>query len=125
MLSSALTLVVAQRLVRKLCPHCRRLIDDPIRLPPAYYPTPLPRWQAVGCEHCYHGFYGRAALFELLAITAELRHQIANDISAATLEAHAKQAGMSTLFESGCRAVDQGLTTFEELVRILGMPNVH
>lgn len=125
MLSSALTLVVAQRLVRKLCPHCRRLSDDPLRLPPAWYPTPLPRWQAVGCEHCYHGFYGRAALFELLAITAELRHQIANDASAATLEAHAKQAGMSTLFESGCRAVDQGLTTFEELVRILGMPDDH
>ena len=86
---------------------------------------PLPRWQAVGCEHCYHGFYGRVALFELLTITAELRHQIANDASAATLETYAKQAGMSTLFESGCRCVDQGLTTFEELVRILGMPNDH
>lgn len=65
------------------------------------------------------------SVVELLAITAELRHQIANDASAATLEAHAKQAGMSTLFESGCRAVDQGLTTFEELVRILGMPDDH
>ncbi|WP_336218513.1 type II secretion system protein GspE [Citrobacter amalonaticus] len=123
MLSSALTLVVAQRLVRKLCPYCRHLAEDPIRLPPTLFPTPLPHWQAPGCEHCYHGFYGRTALFELLSITPELRQHIAGNASAEALEMQARQAGMSTLFESGCRAVDEGLTTFEEVVRILGMPN--
>lgn len=123
MLSSALTLVVAQRLVRKLCPHCRRLTDDPVRLPQAVCAMPLPRWLAPGCEHCYHGYYGRTALFEVLPISAGLRQQIANGATAEALEGYARQAGMLTLFESGCRAVDQGLTTFEELVRILGIPN--
>lgn len=123
MLSSALNLVAAQRLVRKLCPHCRRLTNDPIRLPQTLCPTALPRWQAVGCEHCYHGFYGRTALFEVLPVTAELRQHIASGAPVEALEGYARQAGMLTLFESGCRAVDQGLTTFEELVRILGMPN--
>lgn len=123
MLSSALTLVVAQRLVRKLCPHCRRLADDPIRLPQAVYAIPLPRWQAVGCEQCYHGYYGRTALFEVLPLTAGLRLHIANGATAEALDGYARQAGMSTLFESGCQAVGQGLTTFEELVRVLGMPN--
>lgn len=46
MIASALTLVIAQRLVRKLCPHCRRRLDAPVTLPASLWPTPLPRWQA-------------------------------------------------------------------------------
>ncbi len=56
MLSSALTLVIAQRLVRKLCPHCRRQQGEPIHIPDNVWPSPLPHWQAPGCVHCYHGF---------------------------------------------------------------------
>lgn len=125
MLSSALTLVVAQRLVRKLCPHCRQLAGDPIHLPPELHPTPLPRWQGIGCEHCYHGFYGRTALFEVLPVMPALRQRIASGTTVETLEAYAIQEGMSTLYASGCRAVEQGLTTLEELIRVLGMPDEH
>ena len=46
MLSSALTLVIAQRLVRKLCPHCRRQQGEPIHIPDNVWPSPLPHWQA-------------------------------------------------------------------------------
>lgn len=123
MLSSALTLVIAQRLVRKLCPHCRRQQEEPIHIPDNVWPSPLPHWQAPGCVHCYHGFYGRTALFEVLPITPIIRQLISANTDVESLETHARQAGMRTLFENGCLAVEQGLTTFEELIRVLGMPH--
>ncbi|EAB6471777.1 type II secretion system protein GspE [Salmonella enterica subsp. enterica] len=123
MISSALTLVVAQRLVRKLCPHCKQRLNDPVVLSPNLWPSALPRWQASGCQHCYHGFYGRTALFEVLTVTPTLRQLIASGASAQALEAHLQQTGTGTLFENGCRAVEQGMTSFEEILRVLGMPH--
>ncbi len=123
MIASALTLVIAQRLVRKLCPHCRQSPGATFTLPKTLWPTPLPRWQAPGCDHCYHGYYGRTALFEVLPITPVLRQRIASGISADEVESDAQQAGMRTLFANGCLAVEQGLTTVEELIRVLGMPH--
>lgn len=123
MIASALTLVIAQRLVRKLCPHCRQSPGATFTFPKTLWPTSLPRWQAPGCEHCYHGYYGRTALFEVLPITPGLRQRIASGISADEVESDAQQAGMRTLFANGCLAVEQGLTTVEELIRVLGMPH--
>lgn len=123
MISSALTMVIAQRLVRRLCPHCRRETRDQAQLPRSVWPRPLPRWQPTGCDRCYHGFYGRLAIFEVLAIDNALRQAIASGAGTDVIEASARQAGMVSLFEHGCRAVEQGLTTIEELLRVLGMPN--
>jgi len=123
MISSALTMVIAQRLVRRLCPHCRRETRDQAQLPRSVWPRPLPRWQPTGCDRCYHGFYGRVAIFEVLAIDNALRQAIASGTGTDVIEASARQAGMVSLFEHGCRAVEQGLTTIEELLRVLGMPN--
>ncbi|HCL6645886.1 type II secretion system protein GspE [Raoultella ornithinolytica] len=123
MLSSALSLVIAQRLVRKLCVHCRRETGKTMDIPRRLWPRPLPRWQAVGCQHCYHGYYGRQALFELLPVNAPLRQAIARGPSALEIESLAREAGMMTLFESGCLAVEQGLTNLEEIVRVLGIPH--
>ena len=64
MISSALTMVIAQRLVRRLCPHCRRETRDQAQLPRSVWPGPLPRWQPTGCDRCYHGFYGRVAILK-------------------------------------------------------------
>ena len=123
MISSALTMVIAQRLVRRLCPHCRRETRDQAQLPRSVWPRPLPRWQPTGCDRCYHGFYGRVDIFEVLAIDNALRQAIASGAGTDVIEASARQAGMVSLFEHGCRAVEQGLTTIEELLRVLGMPN--
>lgn len=123
MISSALTMVIAQRLVRRLCPHCRRETRDQAQLPRSVWPRPLPHWQPTGCDRCYHGFYGRVAIFEVLAIDNALRQAIASGAGTDVIEASARQAGMVSLFEHGCRAVEQGLTTIEELLRVLGMPN--
>ena len=123
MISSALSMVIAQRLVRRLCPHCRREASEHAELPRAVWSRPLPRWQPTGCDRCYHGFYGRVAIFEVLAIDNALRQAIASGAGIEVIEASARQAGMVSLFEHGCRAVEQGLTTIEELLRVLGMPN--
>ena len=122
MVSSALIMVVAQRLVRRLCPHCQKRLPNAQPLPPSLWPRPLPHWTAPGCEHCYHGYQGRLALFELLPLTPTLRQCIAGGFSPAELMVHARESGMTTLFENGCRAVEQGLTTQEELLRVLGLP---
>ncbi|HID9100523.1 TPA: type II secretion system protein GspE [Klebsiella quasipneumoniae] len=123
MISSALSLVIAQRLVRKLCPHCRRNAGSAADLPHSLWPRPLPRWQAAGCEHCYHGYHGRLALFEVLPVTPGLRQGIVQGLNAIEIESLARAAGMMTLFESGCQAIEQGLTSLEEVVRVLGIPH--
>ncbi|MCE0813687.1 type II secretion system protein GspE [Buttiauxella sp. S04-F03] len=123
MLASALNMVVAQRLVRKLCPHCKEQLPEDIILPTSLWATALPRWQATGCERCYGGFYGRSALFEILLIDTALQSAIIAGMPAYEIETLARQQGMMTLFESGCQAVEQGLTTLEELYRVLGVPH--
>ncbi len=122
MVSSALLMVVAQRLVRKLCSHCRTEAHGNHPLPLSLWPRPLPHWTAAGCQHCYHGYQGRLALFEVLPLTPALRQSIAHGANPSEMMLHARQEGMSTLFESGCLAVEQGLTTQEELLRVLGIP---
>lgn len=122
MVSSALVMVVAQRLVRKLCPHCRQKTSSEHTFPHTLWPRPLPHWETPGCQDCYGGYQGRLALFEVLPVTAPIRQAIANGATPAELMHHARLEGMSTLFESGCLAVEQGLTTQEELFRVLGIP---
>lgn len=123
MISSALSLVVAQRLVRKLCPHCRRETGSTANVPHSLWPRSLPHWQAPGCQHCYHGYYGRLALFELLPVNNALRQAITQGLSAEEIEMLARESGMMTLFESGCLAVERGMTSLEEVVRVLGIPH--
>lgn len=123
MISSALSLVIAQRLVRRLCPHCRHEASGREELPRTLWPRPLPRWQPTGCDRCYHGFYGRVAIFEVLSIDSTLRQAIANGATIEVIEDSARQSGMTSLFEHGCMAVEEGLTTIEEVVRVMGMPD--
>lgn len=123
MISSALSVVVAQRLVRRLCPYCRQQTENLQPLPASLWPRPLPHWPPKGCDHCYHGYQGRLAIFEILPINTALRQIITQGLSSREILQHAQQQGMSTLFENGCRAVEAGLTTQEELLRVLGMPN--
>lgn len=123
MLASALQMVLAQRLVRKLCPHCKRQAKEETFLPSNLCSTPMTDWQSVGCERCYGGFYGRFALFEILLIDSSLRAAIVNGAHASEIETLARQQGMLTLFENGCQAVRQGLTTLEEVYRVLGVPH--
>ncbi len=124
MISSALSLVIAQRLVRKLCPHCRRNAGSAADLPHSLWAPPAATLAGSGLRTlCYHGYYGRLALFEVLPVTPGLRQGIVQGLNAIEIESLARAAGMMTLFESGCQAIEQGLTSLEEVVRVLGIPH--
>ena len=122
MISSGLLMVVAQRLVRRLCPWCQQQHGDVTELPASLWPRALPRWRAPGCERCCGGFSGRLALFEVLTVDAAVRRAIIDGASPEALDDLARRAGMATLFEHGCEAVERGQTTVEELLRVLGAP---
>ncbi|WP_300000007.1 type II secretion system protein GspE [uncultured Cedecea sp.] len=114
-LSSSLRLIVTQRLVRKLCLHCRQQSHDS-----SEPPSSRAYWQAAGCYRCYNGYYGRTALFEVLSVSETLGSLIIQGQSAIELEGIARQSGMATLFENGCRAAAQGITSLDEVHRVLG-----
>ena len=108
LLSSSLLGVLAQRLVRKLCPHCKR--QDP----PGGH-----GWQAVGCEKCGHtGYQGRMGVYELLETTDAIRAQIHDRASEAQIRKAAQHGGMQTMREDGARWLNDGTTTQAELLRV-------
>ncbi|MTD27371.1 type II secretion system protein GspE [Erwinia sorbitola] len=120
LLASALKLVIAQRLVRRLCKHCRQPAEATAHFPPHIWPGTVQNWRAVGCEHCFSGFYGRLPLFELLPVTARLQNALAKSARPEELAEIARQQGMNSLFVEGLHCVNRGDTTLEELTRVAG-----
>ena len=120
LLASSLTGVLAQRLVRRLCPACKRAA------PPdageqaqfsAHPPSVL--YRAVGCPACNHtGYQGRMGIYELLEVDDALRRMIHESAADQALREHALAAGMRPLREDGLRWVRSGDTTLEELLRV-------
>lgn len=107
LLSSSLLGVVAQRLVRNLCTHCRRFDEH------------TQTWHAVGCEKCGRsGYTGRMGVYELLLTTDKIRAMIHNRESEANIRAVAQEEGMVTMREDGQRWIAQGVTTEAELLRV-------
>ncbi len=105
LLSSSLLGIVAQRLVRKLCTHCKRY-DGQI-------------WHDVGCEKCGNtGYQGRVGVYELLLTTDEIRAQIHGNTSEANIRNTAIHNGMRTMREDGERWLIDGTTTQAELLRV-------
>lgn len=105
LLSSSLLGVVAQRLVRKLCTHCKRQEGQ--------------YWVAVGCEHCgQSGYQGRVGLYELLLTTEQIRAQIHSRASEAEIRTSAFHDGMQSMREDGERWLADGTTTQAELMRV-------
>lgn len=121
LLGSALRLIIAQRLVRRLCPHCRQPSQAVAHFPPELWPGTLQTWRAPGCDHCFSGYFGRLALFELLPVTAKIQNAIAADKPLDLILSLAKQQGMRSLFATGLEAVSQGETSLEEMQRVVGL----
>jgi general secretion pathway protein E len=110
LLSSSLLGTLAQRLVRKLCPHCKR--EE--RLPDG-----TSRWHPVGCTHCAHtGYKGRTGVYELMAADESLRSMVHNRAPEHELRAAAIAAGLKPMREDGERLVAEGITSLEEVVRV-------
>jgi protein transport protein HofB len=123
LLGPALQLIVAQRLVRRLCVHCRQPGQAIAHLPSELWPGTLQTWRAPGCDHCFSGYYGRLALFELLPMTAKLQNAISADMPLEHLLSLASQQGMKTLVAAGLEAVSRGETSLEEMQRVIGLDN--
>jgi len=114
--------VMAQRLVRRLCPHCKTQInpgpDDLPRDFPRHLLNGKPIYGPVGCRECRNlGYRGRMGIYELLVTTNEIR-QLANDrVSSWKIAQAAAEQGMISLRQDGWRKVISGSTSVEEVVR--------
>ena len=113
--------VIAQRLVRKLCPHCRKkrlATEEEKRLlkQDTYAETEI--YEPVGCELCNHtGYFGRTGVFEIMEVNEEIRNLIAEGGTSEELENAARRAGMRTLRDNGIRYVLEGVTSIEEMLK--------
>ncbi len=122
LVSSSVRAVVAQRLVRRLCPKCKKpgelseyeshvLRIDAGQLEQAHV------MRAVGCELCRgKGYKGRMGIFEIFIVDDEVRHMVNNNASTIALRQRARELGMRTLREDGVRKVLAGMTTAEEVI---------
>jgi general secretion pathway protein E len=107
LLSSSLIGVVAQRLVRKLCPECRE--PDPV----------AGGWRAVGCVACNRtGYQGRTGIHELFVVDDRIRALVHQGASEATLREAAEADGMRSMREDGGRWVESGVTSADEVIRV-------
>ncbi len=120
LLAAALTGVVAQRLVRRLCPHCREPSEEAL---PAWVEGESSTgrlWRAAGCAACGGtGFSGRLALQELLVVDAALQQAVVHRAGLEEMRELARRQGMRTLAEDGIEKALQGQTTLSEVVRVL------
>jgi len=122
-IASVLKGVIAQRLVRKLCDHCAVPVGIEVLptgvLPPAGRTGKLRR--AVGCKQCGgNGFRGRLAIQEIMTVDSTVGRLLGEGATPPAVASAARQAGMRTLWESGLERVWEGLTTTDELIRVLG-----
>jgi len=123
LITATLEAVIAQRLVRKICPHCKTsyVPDEEILIelgPDAATLAGATFHYGQGCESCHHtGYLGRTGLFEVMRIDAGVRHAIAHFASIEELRKTAIAGGMRTLRERGLTAATAGVTTIEEVLR--------
>ena len=114
--------VLAQRLVRRVCPKCSKPYKpEPEELKAlGLKPTASVSFQrAVGCPHCMQtGYRGRVGLFELLVVDDQVRELITQRADAGKIKKRAVQSGMTDLRSDGARKVLRGVTTFEEVRRV-------
>jgi len=115
LITSSLVAVLAQRLVRVICPDCKTSAPTAI--------TPdgdtIPTWRGAGCENCFNtGFRGRLGIFEMMELSEEIRTIIMRNEDASKLTAAARRDGMRNLREDGWLKVRRGITTSEEVTRV-------
>ncbi len=123
LVASTLNLVIAQRLVRKLCDHCKieKKVDS-LKLSPdirKYFHDNEKIFLPSGCSKCNKtGFSGRIPIFEMLKIEETLKDAILKNVSSFELRRIAIENGMKTLRDSGMEKVRRGLTTIEEVISV-------
>ncbi|MDR0274988.1 MAG: type II secretion system ATPase GspE [Burkholderiaceae bacterium] len=124
LITSTVNGVLSQRLVRRLCSHCKAPVQPAPELLHdsglgRFLPVGAPIYEARGCEHCRGtGYQGRTGIHELLVVDEAMRGAILKGRDASALQAVAVKAGMHTLYEDGLRKVAAGVTSLDELLRV-------
>lgn len=124
LISSALLLILAQRLARKVCKECKEPYeaDEDSLIPYGHSPQGLGKcafYKGKGCPTCnFTGMKGRVAIYEVMPVTQELRDLILRNAPTAEIRDVARQQGMKTLREAGLLKVIEGTTTVEEVLRV-------
>lgn len=122
LVASSLEAVLAQRLVRVLCKHCKQPDTSPTTAAikaQIGIPANTTVFRAVGCRECRNtGYHGRHAIFEWMDIDNDLRQLVLKNVSSGEIAAHAKRNGLRLLSEDGWRLVRAGVTTPEEVLRV-------
>jgi general secretion pathway protein E len=123
LLTSTVRAVIGQRLVRTLCPHCKRARPATNDEQMSFEPVPLVTlFQPIGCAACGQtGYLGRVGLFEVMTMSDELRSLTLARAGSEALERAARAAGMQSLLQDGLGKVRQGLTTLEEVRRVVDL----
>jgi type IV pilus assembly protein PilB len=121
LVASAVVCILAQRLVRKICPECKiDYVPPPEALQRLGIPPGTKLYRGQGCEFCRQtGYLGRVGVFELMKIDDELRSLITDEASAPEIRRKALELGMYTLQQDGIRKVISGVTSIEEAMRVL------
>ena len=124
LVAAAFRCVVAQRLVRRLCRHCRKreLLEaeawEGLGLGPAPAAV-MEVWVPVGCGKCFGtGYLGRVGLYEVMPIDEEMREMVARNASLVELARAARAAGVESIRQDGMRKVLEGATSYLELIRV-------
>jgi len=124
LLTSTVIGILAQRLVRKLCPHCKESYSalpelvEQMRLRRFSHEREITLWHAKGCSQCAQtGYMGRLSILEMMPMTDKVRSLVMKHATAADLRAEAIRDGMVTMYEDGLRKALAGVTTFEEVLR--------
>ncbi|MFT5115575.1 MAG: type IV pilus assembly protein PilB, partial [Parasphingorhabdus sp.] len=123
---SSVHLIMAQRLLRKLCPSCKQVVEIPqsALLEAGFRKEQLPDadiHQAVGCNNCTNGYKGRTGIFQLLLVSEEMSFLIMGNAKQEELEKLARKEGMITLRQAGLIKVAKGLTTLDEVERVTNL----
>lgn len=134
LLASTLEVVIGQRLVRRICPHCRTSASVPAEETHKYFPGAekfFPKsgmvtlYKGKGCEACGGtGFRGRMGIYELLTVDSAMEEAIIKRVSSTEITTVARKGGMESMFEDGFQKVLSGMTTIEELRRVAAPPEL-
>jgi type IV pilus assembly protein PilB len=120
--SSAVDCVVAQRLARVLCPHCkRRTVIPQTALEEAGFRmgTDLEAYEPVGCGRCHGiGYHGRIGIYSVMVLSERIKEMVVSGVSEADIRKAAMEEGMGTLREAGLAKVRAGVTSIEEVARV-------
>jgi general secretion pathway protein E len=122
LIASSVIGVVAQRMVRRICPDCRRLIEAPAVEQMAYESEmgeeQTEFFYGTGCKSCaYTGYLGRTGIFEILRVSDKIGMMVVNRASSGEIRAEALKEGMTSMGKDGMRKVKEGITTPAEVLR--------